>query len=256
MIDAPFQLIDPASASPNGVGPWGAVAAVEELSFAADSAVAVPIWRATLPDDAVAAAAQLQAAEAMLHADRVALANTPQRLATLRQSQAAGPSFSGAGNEAPPEQGVLALLNAAELRANSVSFSSAEADAVPEEARGAFAQIQALSAQVLETVSNFALVETVQAGRTLGRTRVSWTGHVGTVLAVGTLPEQAILHRRTLRLALQSRLTLLQTFATVTRGAGIVVTMASSPAGALVALPAAWRFVKDLFQESRADHHT
>jgi hypothetical protein len=82
---------------------------------------------------------------------------------------------------------------------------------------------------------------------------VSWTGQVGTVLALGVLPDQAVLHQRTLRLALQSRLTLLQTFATVTRGAGIVLTMASSPAGALMALPAAWRFLKDLFHEQRSN---
>jgi hypothetical protein len=248
-----FQLIDPASDRPNGVGPWGAVAAAEALSFAADSVVAVPIWRATLPDDALFAAAELAAAERILDADRAALAMTPSRLATLCQTQSVGPSFAAGAGEPPPEQSLLAFLYAAELRASTVSFGSAGDDALPAEARGALVQIQALVAQAIATVSNFAVVETVLSGRTLGRTTVSWTGQVGTVLALGVLPDQAVLHQRTLRLALQSRLTLLQTFATVTRGAGIVLTMASSPAGALMALPAAWRFLKDLFHEQRSN---
>ncbi|NJM07923.1 hypothetical protein HC891_19625 [Candidatus Gracilibacteria bacterium] len=252
-----FQLIDPASDIPNSVGPWAAQPAPPEIAFAAESdMLPVPVWRATFADDRLEAHEAIAAAEAILHADRGALAITPHRLDALRQSQTSGPSFGSAADTALPEQGLLALLGAAELRASGVSFGSANDEAMPDEARGAFAQVQALTAQVVQTISNFAVVETVVAGRKLGRTTVSWTGQVSTVLAVGVLPNQVVLHRRTLRLALQSRLTLLHTFATVTRGASIVVTLAVSPLGALLALPAAWRFVTDLFQEQRFQRYS
>jgi hypothetical protein len=50
-------------------------------------------------------------------------------------------------------------------------------------------------------------------------------------------------------LALGSRAALLKTFGTVMRGAAIIAALTSSPVGAALALPAAWRFVEQLRDE-------
>jgi hypothetical protein len=57
------------------------------------------------------------------------------------------------------------------------------------------------------------------------------------------------LHLQALRLAVRSRLLRLQLFATVTGGAARLSLLLASPAGAWLALPAAWKYVTEILNQ-------
>lgn len=236
-----FELIDQ-SGMTVGPGPWR-VRPAGAASFAVPQGTE-PLWRAELPAGAAGLAA-LAIAEGELDRHEAALAATPGRIDALA---AAGSAASFGAERLPaPERQLLAVLD--ELRGGAAGPSAASFGvrerAMPEwsEAEG---RLRAFIAQVQEAVSSFAVVETRVEGLLVARTSVSWTGDVRSLLGGATLSGSAGLHQRTLRLALRSRATLLKTFGTVMRGAAIVAAMTGSPAGAVLALPAAWRFLEQL----------
>jgi hypothetical protein len=83
----------------------------------------------------------------------------------------------------------------------------------------------------------------------LGQTTVSWSGDVNTVWRVGLSPEDVKLHQRTLALALQSRDTLLQILVMATQFAVKLSVLLAMPGGAILALPAAWKFINQVLAE-------
>jgi hypothetical protein len=94
-------------------------------------------------------------------------------------------------------------------------------------------------------------VETRAEGRLLARTIVGWGGDAGTAWAVPFDPAAATLHGRTLALALAARATLLRRLALAARGAATLGALLA-PGGALLALPAAWRFIGEVVDEVAA----
>lgn len=239
-----FELIDPAGAQA-APGPWQArpaPPAAEGLAFGATGGPAAPVWRADLPDDDGAALAALAAGEAELLRYEAAVAAAPARLGALVGGAA---SFGGPGLPAA-ERRLLADLDALRAGPGAASFGTGGGAPPWAEAEG---RVRAFVAQAQGAIVNLAVVETRVAGALVARTSVSWTGDVRTLLPAAAPGRHAALHRSTLGLALRSRTGLLRTFGTVLRGAAIVATMAGSPAGALLALPAAWRFVEELLEE-------
>ncbi|NTU81364.1 MAG: hypothetical protein HGA45_18630, partial [Chloroflexales bacterium] len=162
-------------------------------------------------------------------------------------------SFSTLGLPAPERQ-LLALVG--ELRGEPGGPLGASAFGAGEPERPSWAdaeeRFRAFVAQVQDAVANFAVVETLVEGSLVARTSVSWTGDMRSLLRPALPTRHEGLHRRSLGLALRSRAALLKTFGTVMRGAALVAVMASSPVGAVTALPAAWKFVDQLLDETRA----
>jgi hypothetical protein len=239
---APFELIDPAG-GPAPPGPWEAQPAPAASFGAADEVEQAPVWRVSLPADPVAAWAELAGAEAGLRAQEAAVATAPGRLRALA-AQGGATSFGAAP---APEARLLALLG--ELRGDGAASFGAAGE------QGELARIQerfrAFVDQVQDAAGSFAVVETRLAERLVARSRVGWTGDMRSLLGAGLTAHEGAVHRRSVALALRSRAALLRTFAAVVRGATIVALMVSSPAGAVAALPAAWRFVDDLLREER-----
>ncbi|GAB4441933.1 MAG: hypothetical protein OHK0015_39820 [Chloroflexi bacterium OHK40] len=239
---ASFELIDPAG-GPAPPGPW-ASRPIPAGSFGAagESEAALPLWRVILPASPVAARADLAAAEHSLAAQEAAVAAAPIRLRALATG---GSAVSFGAPTATPETNLLALI-AEQRGVGAASFGGGGGPlAEAEERFGAFV------AQVRDAIAYAALVETLREGVLVARSQVGWTGDLRSLLAPGPLGEHRALHRRALALALRSRAALLRSFGIVMRGAAIVAAMASSPAGALIAAPAAWRFVDDLLREVR-----
>lgn len=240
---ATFTLLDPTPGAQAPPGPWGArPAPAPSFSTEAGPEANAPIWSAQLSGDLAAARAELDAADLTLRRQEQAL-----DLATERMGRAArgGASFA-AGLPAPERELLLVLEDMRQPR--GASFSTSAAALHLEQAQ---AQFRAFAAQVRATLGNYAVVETRVAAALVARSSVSWTGSMRSLLLAGISADQHELHRRTLALALRSRAALLRTFATVTRGAAIVATAISSPAGPLLALPAAWRFVSQLLEDLR-----
>jgi hypothetical protein len=65
----------------------------------------------------------------------------------------------------------------------------------------------------------------------------------------GTSPEQFGLHQRTLKLAIDSRNALMRTFGLTAEAAVKLSVLLATPGGAIVALPAAWKYVNQILTE-------
>jgi hypothetical protein len=242
---ATFTLLDPTPGATAPPGPWAArPAPAASFSAGAGPEAGAPVWSAQLPEDAAEARAELAAAASGLERQERAL---DEAIARMARSARGGASFAAA--QPAPERELQLVLEELRRPRGAASFS---AGGEPPRWEQAQAQFRAFSAQVTETLRGYAVVETRVSVALVGRTSVGWTGNMRSLVVANISPDQDDLHRRTLGLALRSRVALLRTFVTVTRGAAIVATAISSPAGPLLALPAAWSFVSQLLDDMRA----
>lgn len=241
-----FELIEPVAGAPAPPGPWTTRPA-PPVSFSAGAApdAGSPVWRVRLPADLQEARAALDDAGRGLRAQQAALETATAR---IRQVASGGASFSTRGAPAPKREliGLVGELRAGQSGASSFGLREAVSNGWGEAAE----KFRAFSAQVHETLTSYAVVETELNQVLIGRTSVGWTGDVRSLLVARLSVEEADLHRRTLALALELRAALLRAFTTVLRGAAIVATMISSPVGAITALPAAWKFVDQLLTDT------
>jgi hypothetical protein len=240
-----FELIDPIEGAPAPPGPW-ATRSRPTLAFSSQAPLAPdePLWKAEYPEDLAAARRALRDAEAILQAQAQALDAVPTR---LRQIASSGAGFSN--DMAASERELIGMIY--ELQGRPAAQSFGLGSTVRSTWNDATEQFRRFTARVYETISRYAMIETRQAEALIGRTRVGWSGDMHSHLQIALSPEQADLHQRTVALALQSRATLLKNVAMVGRGAAILATMISSPAGAVLAMPAAWKYIDSLLQELR-----
>ena len=242
------------AAAPEVVGLWEPVpsAAPPGLVFAATAttSLAAPVWRVNLPADPSRAAAHLASGEARLRESRQALATAADRLQACTQAQRMGVAF-GVGPAAPalpqPEAELLVWLQGREAGRRPVSFGLG--DEVTSEWERVTEQVQRFVERLLQLVAHYAWVETHLPERLVGRTAVSWTGDAHTVWSEPISAAHAALHQRALAVALASRDTLLRTFALAARGALTLSILLGTPGGAVLALPAAWRFINQVLAE-------
>ena len=81
---------------------------------------------------------------------------------------------------------------------------------------------------------------------------MSLTGDANTVWQQGLSAAQADLHQRTLRMALESRNTLIRTFMIAVRGVVQLSVMLAMPGSALLALPGVWKFINQLLEDVKS----
>jgi len=243
-----FEIVEPGGAVKDVLGLWRGVPA--PISFdASPTGNAEPWrWRANLPQDVRQAAIELQQAQGHVRSWQAQLLTADLRLATfVHQTRTTlVPEYSFTPLDTP-ERELSAMLQELSQTGPDVSFGLT--DWLDERWQQAIGQCQDLFSQAAQLVANYAVVETRSAGRLVGRTTVGWTGDVATSFPLGLTSEYATLHQATLTLALTSRLTLLQTSATVLRAAATlahIATLAAVPGGALLALPAAWKFFQEV----------
>ncbi len=236
------------------LGVWTATPAAPAEAVAFDTTTApapdAPVWRANLPADPERAAAELAGGEGRLGASHEALTEAQVRLGAFVAARTAGPAFdtlSVPADGAAPEAELWLLLQEIEQGRPPSSFGLG--DSLVGGWEQANQQFQAFIEQVSRLVAYYAWVETRQAGRIVGRTAVGWTGDVDTVWPAAAQPDQAELHRRTLALALASRDALVRMVALVTSGAVKLSVLLTTPGGAVLALPAAWKFINQVLAE-------
>ncbi|NJN19615.1 MAG: hypothetical protein HC822_26930 [Oscillochloris sp.] len=243
---ARFEVIVATPNSPPPPGPWQpSLATPASFSTRGDQLAGATIWRADLDADVAAAHAELAAAGDALRNQELAL---EQGLGRMQAVLSGSASFSTAART--PERELQLLLYRSPQSAGA-SFSTSSASDSGADWKAAGERFQAFIAQIQDTIGNYAVVETRQQQRLIGRSSAGWSGDLRTLVISDLTPEQRELHLRTLGLALRSRAALLRTFAMITRGAAIVATAISSPAGPLLAMPAAWKFVDELLREQR-----
>jgi hypothetical protein len=248
-----FELVGPASAEDERglLGLWttGSPPPAEVVSFEtpATAVEQTVLWRVDLPADHGEAAAQLAGAEATLARSSAAIAAAADRLTALVRAGATGLAFDVPSVEwelPPPEEELLLTLQG--KGGAPVSFSPGEQRS---EGVALGERLHGFVEQLLRAVVQYAWVETQVEGRLLGRTVVGWGGDVETVWRDGIGPEQVAQHERSLGLALASRTAWLRMFGLAAWGAVQLSAILTVPGGALLALPAVWRFVNQVQAE-------
>lgn len=204
---------------------------------------AVSLWQVVIPEDPQAAQAAFDAQAARLQRAAQALPQATRRLEDfIRQNRGpGGDSFAlaRAGGGLPGPEQELAVLAGVP---GTLSFSFPQAQ--PPDWQALKQGAAAFFERVRRALLYFAWVESATAGGLLGRTCVDWTGHIQTVWRSGQDRAAASQHMRSLELALHTRSTWVRMALLVTRGGlqlGILF-----PANPLLAVPAAWRFFKQV----------
>jgi hypothetical protein len=257
-----FEYSDVALAgmTPEVLGLWQTVplSASSAMSFNPTSVtpLEVPLWRVNLPADHDLSATKLALGETRLDASRQGLAAVPDRLhriGALAKARPAGLAFgisAAAKNLAQPEVELLTFLD--EIQGNGAPVSYGFRETLTAGWEEATQNFEALVKQLVQFIAHYAWVESLVDGQLLGRTVVSWTGDVKTAWQAGVLPAQAALHQRALALALASRNNLIRTFVMAADAAVKLSLLSAMPGGAVLALPAAWKFINHVLAEVAA----
>lgn len=223
-------------------------------AFSAEAAVQPGdiLWQADLPASPMLAANRLANAEASLSAYPWAMATAHTRLAgyAARRQAGGGFAFDGSAEAAQPERVLDSLLLEICQAVTPASFGLGET--IGDMLARTGEQFQAFLEQLERQLTHYAWVETRSQGQLLACTVVGWRGDARTYWREGIAPSRTALHRRTVALALGSRLRLLETLAFVSRNAvrlARLPVLLSLPGGAILALPLAWKFVDDVRKE-------
>ncbi len=215
------------------LGTWNDAATAKSLDAGAT-------WRIDLPADSADA-------RRALHDQREALA---QDHAVIAEAVARLRAFI---DDYRPDAGVakaIEPLPEAALRAQ-LAHAGAQSKDLFESLGGFRDEFNQFVQRVREFVSDFASIETTQAGAAIARTKVSWTGDVQTLWQESITREQGDLHRQNVHVALARRGLLMRMMVVVSAGAAKIVLRLSTPGMQLLALPAIFQFIKDVMQEVR-----
>jgi hypothetical protein len=254
-----FELYDAAPAGPEQdvLGLWTPVPLVEggALAFEVPGGLedAAPVWRANYSADPELMEADLEEARKQLEVAEAALILAPARLdAYLAQGQAGLAYDLPATGSQPslPEEDLTLLLG--EIQGVVPVTSYALDDSPGGRWDHAFEAFQAFADRFQQVVGHLAWVETEMGGRLVGRTAVTWTGDMETMLLEWFEPDQLRLHQQTLSLALASRRTVLRTSSLVIANAVKLSALLATPGGIALAIPAVLRFIYQLRKELTA----
>jgi hypothetical protein len=216
-------------------------------------------FRLNLPGNLSAAQAQLAQAETQVQASERALAAIPQRLEGLPPQPNRGDvAFSASLPGSPPD----AREMLAQPEADMLNFLDRLKTGPPPESDISFgpldrfggwndaqAQFMAAVKRIQRLMTTLAWIETQIEGNLLAQTVVSWTGDARIAWEAGVDAEQIALHRRSTRLALASRQTMLRTVIFTTQVAFKISGLLAVPGGQILALPVAWKYVNQILSE-------
>jgi len=248
------------AASDDELGVWQPLARVEPRDLALESAVPhedeVNLWQVALPADRIAAMRTLALAEARLVVSQNAL---PFAAARLTAFAVAGgpPPLHATGLPPGMEQPELELASWLAISHSAASFGSWERPHQPIDdllALPAFVQTaektEAFFDKVRAAVRNFALIDTRLADARAALTVVGWTGAMRTAWSSGLAVDDARQHVRAVSLALRTRDAWVRLALTILRGAVQLAVL--FPANPVLALPSAYRFIRQIIDQVQA----
>ena len=261
MSDNPFQLsgfsFPGGEADPFGL--WEVTPASDSVSFSAGGAAQPqePLYRVAFASPEAGLRA-LQFRERELDGQQAALARLEQRLSQIAQS-GEGVSFSTGTAAAPGEVGPEFVSPELELDAAIQRMTEPASYGLldrwkkkeQEDDLEAAGQWRGFLDQVRDKVMNYARVQTEIANHPIGWTAVDWTGDFRTVWTPTVTVAEMALHFRNITGTLQHRLGTLRFVGVVGAGAANIAVKLAVPGGQLLALPAVWKYVKDVLAEWR-----
>lgn len=215
------------------LGAWGDAAAAKSLDAGAT-------WRIDLP-------ASLADAQHILRAQHDALA---QDQAAMAEAVARLRAFIDDYQPAAGDMKALERSPEAALREH-LARAGAQSKDLLDPFDGIRAEFNQFVQSVRDFVSDYASVETTQAGAAIAITKVRWTGDVQTAWRDGFSPAQSELHRQNMHVALARRALLMRLMVVISTGAAKIVLRLATPGAQLLALPAIFQFIKDVIAEIR-----
>ncbi|MGW8251574.1 MAG: hypothetical protein ACWGO1_13090 [Anaerolineales bacterium] len=236
---------------------WEMAPASEEqsLSFGlqGDDSEQVALWEIDLPPDSEAAGVVLQRRAEFIQSSLAALEDAPDEIGRFVQKVGGVPLSEvsyGALPEQPlseAEQDALRMLTYLEVGPQEVSFTTAEQSR--EDLEQASQQFQSAFERMLRLVSHFAWVETRIGGSLSGRTIVGWSGDMDNLWADQLEEDGYKLHQQSVQQALASRNILVHACVATAQSAGKLAVLLTNPAGAIFALPVAWKLVSQILED-------
>lgn len=227
--------------SDDELGIWQPLPVVLPRDLGLEGVAAAPpenisLWEVSLPQDRREAGEVLALAGARLQAAEAALPYASQRLAVFRATGGV-PVAVPRGIETPEE-------------ALAEWVAASEAGRELPDLHGPVEQAAAFFAKISDTVRDYAAIDTAVAGRRTGLTLVSWTGDFRTAWPRGLAADEAARHAAAVNLTLRTRDAWLRLGLTVAQGAlQVAALFGASPA---LALPAAYRFVRQVIDQVQA----
>lgn len=216
-----------------------------------EPALDIPTWRVKLPSHPTYANTLLADGETHMHQTRELLPDIQQYIANLvAQADAIGPEQVAFSTHTDPyEQDVLIALQQIKGTApQSISFGTGT-DETTIKGWEDTNTIHSIVGHIRQAIASYLRVETEIAGIVLARTTVAWKGHIQTILKPDIPPDTTKLHARSLTLALTSRDTFLQ----IVQQTLQLLLMVTTPAGAIMALPAAWKLINRILKLKQGD---
>ncbi len=122
---------------------------------------------------------------------------------------------------------------------------------IPQGWQQTVADYQVFTQQSLDMLRPTLRIETNIDEALLARTLVGLTGDFETTWFSQKAPTHREIHRQTLSLSLKSRMALLQLMGQTSAGAATLAAKFTLPGGAVLALPAIWRYLQDVMQQTR-----
>jgi hypothetical protein len=247
-----FEYVD--TALPNiltwPLGVWEPSSSIrsQEIAFGAGPAedALAPLWRANLSADYRLASKQLAYGEAKLEASRRVLEEVPSRLTSILQNQKAGLSFGRllVATQLRPEKELLDSRGFIRDQATEASFGLG--GNLADQWEATLQAFQGFSKQFQKSIAHQVWVESHTETQFLARTVAGWTGDLRTVFCGDISPIQALLHQRTVALALLARNTLIRTITLAVQAAVKLTLALGIPGGAILAIPIVLRFVHEV----------
>lgn len=234
------------------LGPWTARPSSNFAIGSATPTIDPLVWRISVSGDPNDAQDEFDTGQFTLQALEARLALVPARLQSVLPlgGHPKSPSSSfgfGPGTVPLPEAEREILKTLAPAR-GSVSFSVGETATAQTES----SRLEQMLARMLERLTRYTLIETRVDEHLVGSSRVALAGDFASSFSPDLSLAQAALHQRAVALALKSRDAWLR-IALLTMGSAIKVAgTLSTPMGAVIALPAAWSFVRNVMAEIHA----
>jgi hypothetical protein len=217
----------------------------------------LPHWRLNLPADPSSAEEILARLEAQQSEVNDKLAEFPQRfehfLTRIGHDQTGSVAFSHQEDEFPaPERELLSLIRTMNNPWQEVSFSQGEDRA--DRLDALFGLFRTEMDVLLRITAHLAWIETRIGGTLIGRTIVSWSGDINNTWSSPLQSTSYELHRRSLAQALVSRFAVLRSSLLILSSAARLAPLLANPAGAILSLPLAWNFLRQILTELETYH--
>lgn len=242
-------------ALPHAFGSWelSPTSPVSDLSFDLQSAPGQEFftWKLDLSGDSQTLEAEFENQARFLLESQKALDAAPAKATDFvrKVQEGSAVSFDAVSQThlSSSEQDILRLMNYLEQGPDEVSFAVAEKEA--SELEQARQQFQQVLERMLQQLTHFAWVETLWEGRFLAHTVVNWGGAMQTVWGQSLTTEDYRLHQHALKQALATRNILVHACLMTTQSAAKLAVLLTNPAGSILALPVAWKLVRQILED-------